>query len=118
MGTIARKTGNALVTGLCYGLGVIHFVTQTTADVASEAESKLIRNRDGVEPEHTRKERMYRTISRQQHILDKVQAFKDAVSFAKDKVAKSNTTFKLELSDEQSIANIHLVNAGTILSEQ
>jgi hypothetical protein len=117
MNKIIRKTSNALVTGACAVLGGLHFVAQTSADVVSDAEAKLIRNRDGVDPEHTKKERMYKTIGRQQHILDKVQAFKDTVSQAKDRVIREKT-IRLEFTNEEALNNIVLVNAETILSEK
>ena len=117
MNKIVRKTGSALTTATCAVLGGLHFVAQTTADVVSDAEAKLIRNRDGVQLEDTKKERMFKTIERQQHILDKVQAFKDAVSQAKDRVI-SEKTIRLEFTNEQPNANIVLVNAQTIMAEQ
>ena len=117
MNKIVRKTGNALTTATCAVLGGLHFVAQTTADVVLDAEAKLIRNRDGVQLEDTKKERMFKTIERQQHILEKVQAFKDAVSQAKERVVY-NRTIRLELTDEQNMANILLVNEDIIRSEQ
>lgn len=86
-----RQISNALVTGACSVLGGVHFVTQTTADVVSEAEAKLLQRRDGSEIEDVKKDRMYKTVRRQQHILDKVEAFQKAVKEAKDRISGIDT---------------------------
>ena len=86
MKTIIRKASNAVVTGTCAGLGVLHFVAQTTADVVSEAEAQLLQRRDGSQIEDIKKERMYKTIERQRHILNKVEAFKRTVVEAKNRI--------------------------------
>ena len=84
---VTRRISNALVTGACAVLGGVHFVAQTSADVVSSAEAHLLQRRDGSELEHIKKERMYKTVSRQQHILEKVEAFQNAVKEAKDRIA-------------------------------
>jgi hypothetical protein len=109
-----KRVGSSVVTGTCVVLGAIHFIAQSTADVVSEAEAKLIRNRDGVDPEHTKKERMYKTIGAQMHIKDKAAAFKKAVNEAK---ARVRGEYVADDSNHQAIANIILVNAEVIRSE-
>ena len=118
MNKTIKRVSDSLVTGTCVVLGAIHFASQTTADIVSDVEAKLIRNRDGVDPEHTKKERMYKTIGRQQHILDKVQAFKDAVTQAKERIAREKTiVFDSIESDNNQSSTVILVDATTIMAE-
>ena len=94
MKTIIRKASNLLVTGTCATLGVIHFVAQTTADVVSEAEAQLLQRRDGSEIEDIKKERMYKTVERQQHIIDKVEFIRQTVKDARDKIRGINNKYE------------------------
>ena len=109
MSTITRKASNLLVTGTCASLGVLHFLFQSSADVVSDLEAGLIKRRDGLEPEAVKMERMYKTVERQQHILNKVEAFKATIKEAKDRLQGKEV--------EQSV-QIEFVTAETILTQQ
>lgn len=88
--SLKRKVSNALVTGACAGLGALHFVAQTTADVVSEAEAQLLQRRDGSDIEDIKKERMVKTVDRQQHILDKATQIRQTIIAARNRLRGSN----------------------------
>lgn len=71
--TVAVATKNTVVTAATGTCGLIHLVSQTTADIALETEAAIKRKADGVEPIDTKKIRVMQTLAYQQVVIDKYQ---------------------------------------------
>lgn len=102
-----NKAKSVLVDTTCVALGVVHFTTQTVADVSMHLESKLKQRSTGELLEDIKKERMVVTIERQQMIINRYEQALDRVSKAKAIVKeRANSTRKTVSSfvDKKSMA--------------
>lgn len=67
---VATATKNTSVNVASRGLGAIHFIGQTIADVAMETEAAIKLKADGVSKQDTKQERVLQTLAYQQSIID------------------------------------------------
>ena len=79
---------NASVTVASKGLGAIHFLGQTTADIAMETEASLKLKADGVVKIDTKKHRVLRTIEQQQFFIDRYTRTIENLQFMRDTLSR------------------------------
>ena len=72
MEATANKSVNTIVEVIAGTLGIIHFTGQTIADLALNAEAKIVNKHIGTDCQAIKDNRQAITKARQQSILDKV----------------------------------------------
>ena len=70
-------------------LGILHFITQSTADLIMEAEATLVNKAIGTDKEETRTNRLTITLTRQQAVLDRISKSRQFVAQAEARMQSS-----------------------------
>ena len=72
-----------VINGVSAVLGVMHFVTHSTADLIMEAEANIVNKSIGTSKQEVKDQRMYITIDRQTKVLERISKAHAMIAKAK-----------------------------------
>lgn len=103
---------NASVTVASKGLGAIHFLGQTMADVAMETEAAMKLRADGIDKQQSKESRVLKTIEHQQYFIDKYERTISSFQFVRDRLLRR------DLFNEEIITmSVHEISAEELLTK-